>query len=35
MTIVALSIDWPGAVTARAPTSAWYPVPLSRMPSMG
>src|SRR5688572_30464525 len=35
MTMVALSIAWPGAVTTRAFTSAWYPVPLSRMPSTG
>jgi len=35
MTIVALSIVRPGEVTARAPTSAWYPVPLSRMPVTG
>ena len=35
MTMVALSITWPGAVTTRAPTRAWNPVLLSRMPVTG
>src|SRR5687767_13533779 len=35
MTTVALGSIWPGAVTTRAPTRAWKPVPLSRSPVTG